>query len=143
VRRVAREKAEAIATQYPGRPVLGADTEVVLDGEVLGKPSDVRDAERMLRRLSGRSHEVVTGVALAWRGELLQAVESTTVWVAELSHDQIAAYVATDEPMDKAGAYGIQGYAARFIPRIEGSYSNVVGLPVATVLQLLTRAGLS
>jgi septum formation protein len=141
VRRVARQKAETIAVQYPGRPVLGADTEVVLNGEVLGKPADAADAAKMLRALSGRSHEVLTGIAIVWRGGLVDAVESTIVWMSSLSDEEIAAYVATGEPMDKAGAYGIQGYASRFIPRIEGSYSNVVGLPVAAVLQLLQRAG--
>jgi septum formation protein len=141
VQRLAREKALAVAKRYPSRPVLGADTEVVLDGDVLGKPSDATDAARMLRRLAGRTHEVLTGLALVWRGGVVTALEATTVWVADLSNEEIADYVASGEPMDKAGGYAIQGRAARFIPRIEGSYSNVVGLPVATVLQILRQAG--
>jgi septum formation protein len=143
VRRLAREKAEAIAMHYPGRLVLGADTEVVLDDDVLGKPADADDAARLLRRLSGVAHEVLTAVAIVWQGQVWTTVETTTVWIDDLTDEEIAEYVATGEPMDKAGAYGIQGYASRFIPRIDGSYSNVVGLPVAAVLQLLRRAGLA
>lgn len=143
VQRLAREKAEGIGPHYPDRPVLGADTEVVIDGDVLGKPVDDADAARMLRRLSGRAHEVLTGIALLWRGQLWTAVERTTVWLADLSEDELSAYVGSGEPMDKAGGYAIQGRASRFIPRIDGSYSNVVGLPVAAVVQILRRAGLA
>ena len=143
VERLAREKAEAIAARYPDRPVLGADTEVVIDGDVLGKPADAAEAARMLRRLSGRTHQVLTGLALVWRGRVLTAVESTIVRLSALTDDELLEYVASGEPMDKAGGYAIQGRAARFIPRIEGSYSNVVGLPVATVLQILRQAGLA
>jgi len=143
VRRLACEKAEAIAMHYPGRLVLGADTEVVLDEDVLGKPADAGDAARLLRRLCGGAHEVLTAVAIVWQGQVWTTVETTTVWIDDLTDEEIAEYVATGEPMDKAGAYGIQGYASRFIPRIDGSYSNVVGLPVAAVLQLLRRAGLA
>lgn len=135
--RVARLKASTGARHFPDRPVLGADTIVVVDGEVLGKPRDAADAFRMLARLSGHSHEVLTGVALAHAGVVHSAVERTRVWFTRLSDADIAAYVASGEPLDKAGAYAIQGLASRFIPRIEGSYSNVVGLPVATVVEML------
>ena len=141
VARLALEKAHAVAARHPTRPVLAADTEVVVGEEVLGKPADADHARQMLRRLSGRAHEVITGLALVVDGQAFSAVEQTAVWMSELSASEIAWYVGSGEPMDKAGAYGIQGLAARFIPRIEGSYSNVVGLPVATLLQLLHRAG--
>jgi septum formation protein len=137
VRRVARLKVEAAAARHPRRLVLAADTTVVVDGEILGKPADDRDAARMLARLSGAAHQVLTAVALAGGGHLALEVESTTVWMDVLSVDDIAWYVSTGEPRDKAGAYAIQGLASRFIPRIEGSYTNVVGLPVATVARLL------
>ena len=141
VDRVARLKASTVAARYPARPVLGADTTVVVDGEVLGKPVDAGDAARMLRRLAGRSHEVLTGVALAWQGQLISDVILTRVRMDPLTEAAVADYVASGEPMDKAGGYAIQGRASRFIPHIEGSFANVVGLPVATVLQLLRRAG--
>ncbi len=141
--RVAREKAASVAARYPERPVLAADTAVVVGDTVLGKPSDPSDAARMIERLSGRVHHVVTGLALALRGRIFAEVEQTAVWVSPLSAHEIDWYVASGEPMDKAGAYAIQGLASRFIPRIEGSYSNVVGLPVATLLLILRRAGLS
>ena len=141
VERLARLKATTAGAGEPERPVLGADTAVVVDGEVLGKPVSAEDAAGMLRRLSGRSHDVLTGIAVAWRGEIWSEVVRTRVWMARLSAAQIEAYVATGEPMDKAGGYAIQGRAARFISHIEGSLTNVVGLPVASVLQLLRRAG--
>jgi septum formation protein len=141
VLRVARAKAEAVRPRHHKHPVLGADTTVVVDDELLGKPKDAEDAARMLRRLSGRSHDVWTGLALAWRGEIFTATERTVVWVSELSDAELRAYVASGEPMDKAGAYAIQGLASRYVPRIEGSYSNVVGLPVATLARLLKQAG--
>jgi nucleoside triphosphate pyrophosphatase len=145
VQRLAREKALAVlATAAAGDLVLGADTTVVLDGESLGKPVDGDEARRMLARLSGRTHEVMTGVCLAWRGEqrveFELGVEVTEVDFADLSEQQIAQYVATGEPMDKAGAYAIQGRASRWIPRIRGCYFNVVGLPVARVWAMLERA---
>jgi septum formation protein len=141
VERVARAKAIAGAARHPGRPVVGADTTVVIDGVALGKPADAEDAARMLARLSGRSHQVLTGVAVA-RGELvLSTVERTTVWFVPMSRDEIRRYVETGEPMDKAGAYAIQGFASRFITRIEGSYANVVGLPVTTLATLLGQVG--
>jgi septum formation protein len=130
--RLAREKARAIAASA-GRVVLGADTTVVLDGQILGKPADAADAARMLRLLSGRPHEVITGVCLrSPLGEVVEAA-STAVLFTRLSGAEIDAYVASGEPMDKAGAYGIQGLASKFISRIEGCYFNVMGLPIALV----------
>ena len=119
--------------------VLGADTTVVVDDEILAKPRDEADAAAMLRRLSGRRHDVLTGVSLRRGAYEVGRVESTSVYVAELTDEEIAWYVATGEGRDKAGAYAIQGFASRFIPRVEGSYSNVVGLPVACVRELLTE----
>jgi len=146
VSRLAREKAEVVFSalsaadgRREGEPlvVLGADTTVTLDEHILGKPEDAADAARMLRLLSGRTHRVITGVALATAEGTEVAAESTTVRFAEMTDEEIAAYVATGEPMDKAGAYAIQGRAARWIPRIEGCYFNVVGLPLALVSRLL------
>ena len=134
VRRLAEAKARAVAVRHPARLVLGADTTVVVDGTILGKPVDAADAGDMLRRLSGRSHQVLTGVALVRDGRTVEVdVAVTEVWFAPMTEADIDAYVATGEPMDKAGAYGIQGRAACFVTRIDGSYSNVVGLPVALV----------
>lgn len=130
--RLAREKAQSVACA-PDEIVLGADTVVVIDGEVLGKPSDREHAARMLRQLSGRSHEVVTGICLRASNRLIVDKESTRVRFVKLPEAEIAAYVASGEPMDKAGAYAIQGQASRFVDRIEGCYFNVVGLPVAMV----------
>jgi septum formation protein len=120
--------------------VVGADTTVVCDGEILGKPVDAVDAMRMLRMLSGRTHEVLTGVAVATAGGVVSGVETTLVTFAAIAEWEIAAYCATAEPMDKAGAYGIQGYAARWIPRIEGCYFNVMGLPIARVVGMIEAA---
>jgi septum formation protein len=117
--------------------VLGADTTVVLDNQILGKPSDPTDAARMLRLLSGRTHRVITGVAVVTATHTEVAAEVTSVQFLTLSDEEIAAYIATGEPMDKAGAYAIQGRAARWIPRITGDYFNVVGLPIALVSTLL------
>jgi septum formation protein len=141
--RLAREKAMAIARSRPTEVILGADTVVVIDGEILGKPADAGDAARMLRLLSGRRHEVITGVCLVAGGQWSVASETTSVTMSEISDDEIAEYVATGEPMDKAGAYAIQGIASRWIPRIEGDYSNVVGLPVALVWRMLRKSVLS
>src|SRR5271169_2637846 len=135
--RLAREKAQAIAQKRPNNPVLGADTVVVIDNQILGKPADPADAARMLRLLSGRTHEVITGVCLASNGCHSVGSETTSVTMSEISEKEISAYIATGEPMDKAGAYAIQGVASRWIPRIEGDYSNVVGLPVALVWRML------
>jgi len=144
VTRVAREKAQAAfaqvaASQADGRDltVLGADTTVTLDSHILGKPADAADAARMLRLLSGRSHRVVTGVAVVTATSVEVAAEVTAVQFLTLSDAEIEAYIATGEPMDKAGAYGIQGRAARWIPRIEGCYFNVVGLPLALAAAML------
>jgi nucleoside triphosphate pyrophosphatase len=140
VERLARQKAAAGAARIKDAFVLGADTVVVQRGDVLGKPVDAASATAMLKRLSGRAHDVFTGVALAWPDGIVAEVERTRVWMNALTDADIAEYLATGEPLDKAGAYGIQGWASRFIPRIEGSYTNVVGLPVAAVVQLLARA---
>jgi len=145
VRRLAREKALAVLASAPnGALVLGADTTVVVDGESLGKPLDAEDARRMLGRLSGRVHQVTTAICLARRshnGAAVTEVESevTEVEFSAISGPEIAAYVASGEPMDKAGAYAIQGGASRWIPRIQGCYFNVVGLPVARVCAMLAR----
>ena len=159
VRRLAAEKSAAAVAALKGcaaddrivagivaealRPadviVLGADTTVVVDGEILAKPRDDAEAAAMMRRIAGRVHEVLTGVSLRRGGFELGRVETTRVHVAPLSDEEITWYVATGEGRDKAGAYAIQGVASRFIPRIEGSYSNVVGLPVACVRELLTE----
>jgi septum formation protein len=117
--------------------VLGADTTVTIDGQILGKPQDPTDAARMLRLLSGRTHRVITGVAIVTAAHTEVAAEVTGVKFLTLSEEEIEAYIATGEPMDKAGAYAIQGHAARWIPRIEGDYFNVVGLPIALVTTLL------
>jgi septum formation protein len=159
-KRLAREKALAVFRIWPQEHVLGADTIVVIDNMILGKPRDVGDAGRMLRLLSGRTHAVITGVCVAGKtavrgprsvaseaapaadGQDVQtASETTLVTMCELSEDEIRDYVATGEPMDKAGAYAIQGLASRWIPRIEGDYSNVVGLPVALVYRMLRERG--
>jgi len=164
VQRVAEAKATAVRQRANGRPVLAADTVVVIDKVILGKPVDREDAKRMLRMLSGRGHEVLTAVTLLSGADpsrlsgadpsgprggpdkarpALTRVETTVVEFAPLTGDEIDWYVATGEPDDKAGAYAIQGYASRFITRIDGSYSNVVGLPVSLVCQMLKDAALS
>jgi septum formation protein len=153
VTRLAREKAQAVYNEIMGAPsfslslrkgwdmknltVLGADTTVTLDNHILGKPEDPADAARMLRLLSGRTHLVITGVAVVTADRTEVAAEVTAVKFLTLSEEEIAAYIATGEPLDKAGAYAIQGRAARWIPRIEGDYFNVVGLPLALVSTLL------
>ncbi len=138
--RLGREKALAVARQRPQDVVLGADTVVVVDKEILGKPRDAADARRMLRLLSGRDHEVITGVCLVAGGQWSVGSETTLVSVNELTDREIADYILTGEPVDKAGAYAIQGIASRWIPRIEGDYSTVVGLPVALVWRMLREA---
>jgi septum formation protein len=147
VQRLAVEKAQAIWTRRremdtPGDPliVLGADTAVVSEGNVLGKPVNAADARRMLQLLSGRTHAVLTGLAAVTRKGSISDVEITQVTFNVISDQEIANYIATGEPLDKAGAYAIQGYAARWIPRIEGCYFNVVGLPIARTIALLAEA---
>ena len=166
--RLAREKAQAVAAQHPQSYVLGADTIVVVDSEVLGKPKDQKEAARMLRLLSGRVHEVTTAVSLiapsliapntvapnpvapnpvapnpAAQGTLAETRASTTkVYFREIAETEIQQYVAGGEPMDKAGAYAIQGGASRWTDRIEGEYSNVVGLPLSLVTEMLKISGL-
>jgi septum formation protein len=140
VERLAMEKARAVHSLRPDATVLGADTTVTIGGEILGKPNDESDAIRMLRKLSGAVHDVHTGVALVSSRGVRSAVDTTRVWFDALTDEDISWYVATGEPVDRAGAYAIQGFASRFIPRIEGSYSNVVGLPVALVSSILSEA---
>jgi len=151
--RLAREKAQAVAAHYPRSYVLGADTIVVVDGEVLGKPKDHSEAARMLRKLSGRGHEVTTAVSLVAPDAVApDAVApgtrtetracTTKVYFRKLTEDEIQQYAAGDEPMDKAGAYAIQGGASRWTDRIEGELSNVVGLPLSLVTDLLRTYGL-
>ena len=137
VERLAREKALSV----PGRLVLGADTTVVARDEVLEKPLDAADALRMLRKLQGRTHQVVTSVALVADETLHQATDVTNVVFRRLDDAFLEAYIATGEPMDKAGAYGIQGYGAALVERIDGDFFSVMGLPIRLVLQLLERAG--
>lgn len=139
VERLAVEKARAVHRLRPRARVLGADTTVTIDGDILGKPIDAADATRMLRALSGRAHDVHTGIALVTPDGVRSAVDTTRVWFDPMTDEDISWYVETGEPMDRAGAYAIQGFASRFIPRIEGSYSNVVGLPVALVGSILKK----
>lgn len=136
-RRLAREKARAV----PGTLVLGADTIVVLDDEILEKPQDPDDAVQMLRRLQGRRHEVITAVCLLADGTTHEAADTTAVYFRPMSDEQLRGYVATGEPMDKAGGYGIQGYGAALVERIEGDFFGVMGLPVRLVIDLLEEAG--
>jgi septum formation protein len=142
VKELALRKAREVAGASPAHWVLGADTIVVLDGQVLGKPADAQDAASMLQRLSGRRHQVLTGVALVGPGGQWVDYAETIVWMRPLTQEEIEAYVATGEPLDKAGAYGIQGRAAAFVPRIEGCYYNVVGLPLALLSQKLHELGI-
>jgi septum formation protein len=156
--RLAREKAQAVFRQRPSDLVLGADTSVVVEGQILGKPQDAADAVGMLHLLSGRSHQVITGVCLmgpVQPGERTARLgsepgfdgfedirsQTTLVTMASLRDEDIDSYIATGEPMDKAGAYAIQGIASRWISRIEGDYFNVVGLPVALVYRMLSERG--
>jgi septum formation protein len=144
-RRVAREKAlNVAASSPPGSLVLGADTVVVVDDLILGKPTSPNDAARMLRMLSGTSHRVVTGVCLVRAPAQIQALtdETTLVIFRNLDEEEIHDYVASGEPLDKAGAYAIQGLASKFVVRIEGCYFNVVGLPIPLVYEMLKNVGL-
>lgn len=130
VRETALRKARAVTPKHPGCVIVAADTIVVIDDRVLGKPHDEAEAETMLSLLSGRSHDVYTGIAIIYENKCRTFVEKTRVFVAPLASEEIKDYVSTGEPLDKAGAYGIQGAFGKFIRRIEGDYFNVVGLPV-------------
>jgi septum formation protein len=141
VARLADAKARAVASLHPGSFVLGADTVVVVDGRMLGKPVSDADAAEMLRLLSGRWHEVLTGIALYSDSRQASEITTTKVHFMPMAEAEIQWYVASGEPRDKAGAYAIQGLASRFVDRIEGSYSNVVGLPIASVHRLLAGLG--
>ena len=141
VSRLARDKATRAAREHPDAVVLGADTVVVVDSELLGKPRDDTDAGAMLRRLSGRAHDVLTGVAVTARRRWRLEVASTRVTFRDLSEADVAWYLASGEPAGKAGGYAIQGRAGRFVTGIEGSYSNVVGLPIAVVDRLIRSLG--
>ncbi|MBU3803371.1 MAG: septum formation inhibitor Maf [Candidatus Cellulosilyticum pullistercoris] len=141
VKALAYQKASAVAKDYPSRIVIGADTVVCLDGEIMGKPQDRMQAQMMLERLSGKEHHVYTGVAIIGRDEEISETfyVETKVKMQSLSREEIEAYILTNEPMDKAGAYGIQGYGARYIERIEGDYYSVMGLPVHALYEKLKK----
>jgi len=146
VQRLAVEKAQAVWERHKSDDdtadpvtVLGADTTVVVDGEILGKPASAADARRMLEQLSGRTHQVMTGIAALTRNTIVSDVEITQVFFDLIDEIELTHYVASGEALDKAGAYGIQGYAARWIPRIEGCYFNVMGLPLARTIRLLEK----
>lgn len=140
--RLARAKAAAVEAS-PASVVIAADTIVVLEGDVLEKPRDIADAQVMLARLSGRKHRVVTAVAVRFGGSLVSAVEMVDVWFRHLSDADVAAYVATGEPMDKAGSYGIQGFGATIVARVEGDYFAVMGLPLVRTVELLASVGIT
>ncbi len=146
VERIARTKA-AVGWQrmlqrgLPHRPVLGADTEVALDGRIFGKPKDAADAIRMLTLLSARTHQVLTAVAIGWEERIVAEISTSAVTMRRLGQDEIERYVATGEPFDKAGAYAVQGRAASFVSRIDGSYSGVMGLPLYETAQALAAIG--
>jgi septum formation protein len=140
--RLAREKAATVAAAARDAVVIAADTIVVVDGDVLGKPRDHAHAAGMLRRLSGRAHRVITAVAAIWDGTTAAAVEEVGVTFRPLTDHEIAAYIATGEPMDKAGAYGIQGFGATLVERVEGDYFAVMGLSLNRLVRLLERMGL-
>jgi septum formation protein len=139
--RLAREKGRVVAERHPEALVLSADTIVVIDGDVLGKPVSEEEAVRMLRRLSGRTHTVFTAVAVTWHGRTDSSVEAVTVTFRPMSDSLIRAYVATGEPMDKAGAYGIQGYGATLVERIDGDFFAVMGLAIGGLIELVRQAG--
>lgn len=137
VQRLARTKAEAVAERHSGEIVLGADTTVVVDGRIVGKPVDVEDAKRMIRSLAGRWHEVLTGVAVAKSGQCESGLQSTRVKFSPMSQVEIDFLAENGDPLDKAGAYAVQAQAALFIEAIEGDYWNVVGLPISLVYRLV------
>ena len=139
--RLARAKAAVIADGNPDSLVIAADTIVVVDGDVLGKPRDEDDASQMLARLSGRTHVVITGVAVALEGRMVSTTEEVSVTFRDLGQEEIESYIATAEPMDKAGAYGIQGYGATIVRRVEGDYFAVMGLSLVRLVELLAELG--
>lgn len=140
--RLARGKAAVVAAQHPDALVIAADTIVVLNGEIMGKPRTQDDAHRMLSALSGATHTVVTGMTCVYNGETESAVETVSVTFRTLTDAEIREYIATGEPMDKAGAYGIQGYGATIVRRIDGDYFAVMGLSLVTLVELMQRLGL-
>ncbi len=147
VQRVAREKAEhgwnaVLWRKLPQRPVLAADTTVTIDGKIMGKPADAAEAMTMLRSLSGRTHEVLTAVAVIANDELKEVLNRSQVTFAAVGEPLLRAYCNTTEPYDKAGAYGVQGHAAQFIAHISGSYTGIMGLPLFETAQLLNQAGI-
>jgi len=139
--RLARAKAHALAGEHPRAVVIAADTIVVVDGDILGKPRDVAHAAEMLLRLAGRAHTVYTAIAVARDQRTESAVEAVRVTMRVLGEDEVAAYIATGEPMDKAGAYGIQGYGATIVERVDGDYFSVMGLGLRRLVELLERLG--
>ena len=145
VKALSRQKAEEVAAAHAGPDdvVIGADTVVALDGAILGKPKDQADAARMLRALSGREHSVYTGVTVIRGAETLCHTEQTLVHFRALEEDEIARYIATGEPMDKAGAYGAQGWASLFVERLDGDFFNVMGLPLCALGKLLKQLGVN
>jgi septum formation protein len=140
VRRLALEKAQTLHARHPRATILGADTTVVIQQEILNKPTDLADAERMLRALSDRVHQVHTGIAVVTPTTQRTHVETTSVYFSSIPAEDLAHYLSTGDSLDKAGAYGIQGYAARWITRIEGDFFNVMGLPIAATIQLLRES---
>lgn len=144
VKRLAREKAYAVGKEYKDEWILGCDTVVVYEEEILGKPKDEEDARKMLSKLSGKVHLVYTGIALYNESneKLIQKAVCSKVFMKEISQEELKWYISTGEPFDKAGGYGIQGFASNFIEKIEGDYFNIVGLPVATIYNLLKEEGL-
>lgn len=138
----AKLKASSIAAKHPDAVVIGADTIIVLDGEIFGKPEGVNGAEKMLARLSGRKHEVITGLAICAGGKIFTAAEVTEVFFGKMTTEEIKNYVATGEPLDKSGSYALQGGATKFIEKIHGDWSNVVGLPVYRLRKLAQTAGI-
>ena len=139
--RLAREKVAAVSRDVPDALVIGSDTIVVVDGDVLGKPRDEAHASEMLGRLSGRSHTVITAIAVEWRGVIRSAIVEVGVTFHPLTSEEIEAYIATREPMDKAGAYGIQGFGATLVERVDGDYFAVMGLPLQKLVRLMAELG--
>ncbi len=139
--RLSREKATTVAARHPDTPVLAADTLVVLSGKILGKPTSPSDAEAMLLSMAGRMHRVVTGIAVAYQRHVIDQVDVTRVWMRPFSANTVRAYVATGEPLDKAGSYGVQGFGGLLVERIEGDFFGVMGLPIRLVSDLLAQVG--